>query len=730
MTRPHDTLILKVALDTPLRQTFDYLPPRDAGGWPAVPGVRVAVPLGRRRAIGYVAALAHDSELPRARLKAAHAVLDEAPLWDPPTLDLLGWAAAYYHHPLGEVFGAATPPALRAGAAATRDQTLWKLAAAAAGTGPKRLGARQKQLLERLAAGPVPEPELRQLGLGDALRSLAGHGLVESFSAAELPPAAGAATSVAPVLTAAQRGACDAVAGSLGTYAAWLLRGVTGSGKTEVYLDLIQRALARGDGALVLVPEISLTPQLVARFRARLAVPVVTLHSSMTDADRFAAWRAVRSGAAPVVIGTRSAIFTPLPKPGLIVVDEEHDPSYKQQEGFRYSARDLAVARASRHGIPVLLGSATPSLESLANAASGRYRLLELPQRVGRAGTPRTSIVDLRHHAARDGLAQPVLAAIERHLGERGQVLVYLNRRGYAPTLFCTGCGWIAPCSACDARLTVHMTRARLLCHHCGADEPLPYGCPSCGAEVRPVGQGTERVAHALADLFPGAALVRIDRDVIRRRGDIERALGDVASGKARILLGTQMLTKGHDYPDVTLVTILNADQGLFGADFRASERLAQQIVQVSGRAGRGDRPGEVLIQSAFPENPLLTSLVTEGYQGFAARALEERRAAHWPPFSHLALLRADGPDRAEVFEFLDQARAAAGGLDRAVRVLGPAPAAMERRAGRYRAQLLLDSTTRSALQRLLDAWLPRVEALRPPRRVRWSMDVDPIEVD
>ena len=730
MTRPYDTRILKVALDTPLRQTFDYFPPRHPGGWPAVPGVRVEVPLGRRRAVGYVAALADGSDLPAARLKTVHAVLDEAPLWDPPTLDLLSWAAAYYHHPVGEVFGAAAPAALRAGSSAIRDQTLWKLAVQEDGADQRRLGVRQRQLLQHLQAGPAADPELRQLGFGDALRSLAVRGLVESFSEAERPPLPGAGSSTAPQLTPAQSAACEAVAESLGTYAAWLLRGVTGSGKTEVYLDLIERVLCRGGGALVLVPEISLTPQLVARFRSRLTVPVVTMHSSMTDADRFAAWRAARSGTAPVVIGTRSAVFAPVQSLGIIVVDEEHDPSYKQQEGFRYSARDLAVARASRHGVPVVLGSATPSLETLANAASGRYRPLELPKRVGRAGAPRISVVDLRHHAARDGLAQPVLAAMERHLGERGQVLVYLNRRGYSPTLFCTGCGWIAPCQACDARLTVHMTRARLLCHHCGADEPMPYGCPSCGAEVRPVGQGTERVAHALADIFPDVALVRIDRDVIRRRGDIERALGKVASGKARILLGTQMLTKGHDYPNVTLVAILNADQGLFGADFRASERLAQQIVQVSGRAGRGDRPGEVLIQSAFPENPLLTSLVTEGYEGFAVRALEERRAAHWPPYSHLALLRADSPDRAEIFDFLNRARAAAEGLERAVRVLGPAPAAMERRAGRYRAQLLIESDTRASLQRLLDAWLPCVEALKPPRRIRWSMDVDPIEVD
>jgi len=731
VTSDDNSLILQVALAARLRQTLDYLPP--AGQEPlARPGMRVEVPLGRRTDVGYVVGISRHSELPRARLRAAHALLDPEPLWDEAVLGLLGWAAAYYHHPLGEVLAAALPAALRSGAPATAEVTLWQLSATgleALSSNP-RMGKRQQELVARLREGPAAAEELSGLGLRAALRGLAQRGWVESFTEPEPPPPAGAGSSTPPKLTDAQRSACAAIAGSLGGFAAWLLHGVTGSGKTEVYLQLIRQVLDAGRGALVLVPEIALTPQLVARFRDRLAVPIVTLHSSMTDSERLSAWRAARSGAAPVVIGTRSAIFTPLPDPGLIVVDEEHDPSYKQQEGFRYSARDLAVARAQRHGIPVVLGSATPSLESLHNVAECRYRRLALPERTGRAGKPRIAVVDLRHHAARDGLAQPVLAAIERHLADRGQVLVYLNRRGYAPTLYCTGCGWIAPCPACDARMTVHMGRARLTCHHCGADEPMPFGCPKCGSEVRPVGQGTERVEHALNDLFPQAPLVRVDRDVIRRRGDIERALEQVASGKARILLGTQMLTKGHDYPDVTLVAILNADQGLFGADFRASERLAQQIVQVSGRAGRGDRPGEVLIQSAFPDNPLLTSLVTEGYEGFARRALAEREAAGWPPFSRLALLRADGPDRGEVFAFLREARGLADTVGSEVRVLGPASAAMERRAGRYRAQLLLESSNRGPLQRLLEAWLPQVEALKAPRRIRWSMDVDPIEVD
>ncbi|HTL50681.1 MAG TPA: primosomal protein N', partial [Steroidobacteraceae bacterium] len=362
---------------------------------------------------------------------------------------------------------------------------------------------------------------------------------------------------------------------------------------------------------------------------------------------------------------------------------------------------------------------------------AGRYVKVSLPVRTGRAGKPRVTVVDLRINPARDGLSPPAVDAIRRHLDARGQVLVFLNRRGYAPTMFCSGCGWIAPCHSCDARLTVHLGRAKLSCHHCGAEEPMPFACPRCGNELAPVGEGTERVEAALAQLFPSAPLVRIDRDVIRRRDDLEEALAAVGDGRARILLGTQMLTKGHDFPDVTLVVVLAADQGLFGADFRASERLAQQIVQVAGRAGRGDRPGEVLIQTAYPEHPLLRCLITEGYDGFATLALEERRAAGWPPFSHLALLRADSPARAEAFGFLHAAEAVApDGRKRGIRLLGPAPAAMARRAGRHRAQLLVESPSRGALQAHLTDWVAEIAKLKTPRQLRWSLDVDPAEVD
>jgi primosomal protein N' (replication factor Y) len=725
-----ESRIIQVVFDTPLRRRFDYLPA--AGGDLPGPGMRVLAPFGRQRAIGVVTGIASTSTLPRAQLKRLFATLDPEPLWDAATFGLLLWAADYYHHPPGEVFFGAMPKTLRDGAPARRDEIRWRLSPQGreALADPPRLGVRQNELLRLIGDGDAAAEAISVAGLADALKTLARRGWLESVERPEAAPAAGEGRP-GPVLTADQSGAVEAIGGALGGFSAWLLHGVTGSGKTEVYLRLIARLLDSGRGALVLVPEIALTPQLVTRFRERLPVPVVALHSSLADGARAAAWRAAAAGRAPVIIGTRSAIFTPVPELGLIVVDEEHDASYKQQEGFRYSARDLAVARAQRASVPVVLGSATPSLESLANVAGGRYTKLSLPERTGRAGKPRVAVIDLRVHAARDGLSPPAVAAIERHLAADGQVLVFLNRRGYAPTMFCPGCGWIAPCRSCDARLTVHLRRARLLCHHCGAGEDMPFACPRCGNELAPVGEGTERVETTLKQIFPAAALVRIDRDVIRRRGDMEEALASVADGRARILLGTQMLTKGHDFPDVTLVVVLAADQGLFGADFRASERLAQQIVQVAGRAGRGDRAGEVLIQTSHPEHPLLKCLITEGYEGFAAGALDERRTAGWPPYSHLALLRADAPARADVHAFLQAALAAAPARrGPGLRLLGPAPASMEKRAGRHRAQLLVESPGRISLQKFLAAWLPAVVELRAPRALRWSVDVDPIEVD
>ena len=728
--------ILRVALDTPLRQLFDYLPPASAGAALPAPGVRVRVPFGRRRLIGVIVATADGSELPAARLKGVLEVLDERPLLDSGLLALLAWAADYYHHPIGEVIASALPRALRLGARAVAVEERWVVTEAgsrAAAAGEPRRAPRQRALLELLREhGSAAASRLDELvhPWREAARALGTRGWIASTEVT-LEPGSDPATlrSQGPALTDEQRTAVEALSRARGVFGTFVLNGVTGSGKTEVYLRLIERVLLAGQRALVLVPEIGLTPQLVARFRERFAAPLTVLHSALTDHERLAAWRDAWSGHSRIVLGTRSAVFAPVPELGAIVVDEEHDPSFKQHEGgFRYSARDLAVVRARQAGIPLLLGSATPALETLHNVSAGRYTLLRLARRAASAAPPRLALVDLRHGAVRSGISTAAVLAIERHLAAAGQVLVFLNRRGYAPTLLCTACGWIAPCSECDARLTVHLSAGRLRCHHCGADAPLPTRCPQCGFAVKPVGQGTERIEQTLQALFPGAAVARLDRDVVRRRGDMEEVMRRVSTGEARILVGTQMVTKGHDFPNVTLVVVLNADQGLFSTDFRAPERLAQTIVQVAGRAGRGTRPGEVLIQTEFPDHPLLASLLAAGYEGFAHAALEERAQAAWPPFSRLAALRDSARTADAALRFLQEARQLRR-VPPGVRLLGPAPAAMAKRAGRYHAQLLVESRERGPLHGFLDEWLPAVQALRSARAVRWSLDVDPAEL-
>jgi primosomal protein N' (replication factor Y) len=532
-----------------------------------------------------------------------------------------------------------------------------------------------------------------------------------------------------PALSDEQAAAVAAIDVAHGRFAPFLLYGITGSGKTEVYLHSVERVLRRGRRALVLVPEIGLTPQLVSRFRGRFSAPLAVLHSGLSDGERLAAWRQCVSGEARIVLGTRSAVFAPVADLGLVIVDEEHDASFKQHEsGFRYSARDLSILRAQRAGVPIVLGSATPALETLQNVVSGRFTRLSLPRRAGQALPPRAAVVDLREHAVRQGLSTPAVEAIQRHLADDGQVLVFINRRGYSPTLACTACGWIAPCRDCDARMTVHLAASRLRCHHCGADAPLPEHCPQCGYEVRHVGQGTERVEETLAGLFPDMPIARLDRDVVRKRGDLEEVVGRIASGEARILVGTQMVTKGHDFPNVTLVVVLNADQGLFSTDFRAAERVAQTIIQVAGRAGRGVKPGEVMIQTEYPGHPLLRSLLDEGYDGFARAALEERQAAGWPPFSQLAALRASAVELTTATDFLRAARTLVR-PSREVKVLGPAPAAMAKRAGRYHAQVLFEARERGPLHRTLSDLLPRVEGIKSPRDLRWSLDIDPLDL-
>jgi primosomal protein N' (replication factor Y) (superfamily II helicase) len=674
--------------------------------------------------------------LPLAKLKAAHEFLDREPLFDPVTFDLLRWAADYYHHAIGEVYAAALPASLRSGQPAAASVELFSLTdhgREELNRPSSKRAPQQRGLLAWLAARSTATADEVSASFKHALlKSLAARGWIEartSIARANMPPMQTHPGELA--LTGAQAQAVDGILATLSTFNAHLLYGVTGSGKTEVYLRVIAAAIAAGGQALVLVPEIALTPQLVDRFRRRFGAGIAVVHSGLTDSERRDAWRAAHSGAARIVIGTRSAVFTSMPMLALIVVDEEHDASYKQHEGFRYSARDLAVMRARGADVPVILGSATPSLETLENAASGRYIKHMLPQRPGAAQPPRMSLIDLRRHAAEQGVSTPAMQAIDQHLKAGGQIIVFLNRRGYAPSLFCNSCGWVAPCAHCDARMTLHRRARQLRCHHCGAQAPVPTVCGSCGQALLPVGQGTERVEETLARFFPDAPLARLDRDSAAARGSVQTVLERVHSGEARILVGTQMLTKGHHFPDVTLVVILDADQGLFASDFRATERLAQTITQVAGRAGREARAGEVMIQTQFPEHPLLNRLIGEGYENFALSALQERREAGWPPFSRLALLRAEAKDSAALDAFLRAAAAAgAASSEGAIKILGPAAALIARRADHFRAHLLIETAVRSTLQRFLGRWLPQVENLPQPGGLRWSIDVDPLEVD
>jgi primosomal protein N' (replication factor Y) len=723
--------VLEIALPVPVPGTFDYLPPEGEqadDGWLRT---RVLVPLGRRRLVGVVLGVREASVDP-GQLRRAERRLDDQPLLTPELVDSLSWAARYYQHPVGEVFAAALPAALRH--ADTRLPARETLAltdaghAALAAKSP-RAGSAPRGLLEALAAGPLDAEDLieRQPRGRAALRSLRERGLVASVAAEPARPRpAGVA---GPTLNAEQRQAVDTVSAALDGFHVFLLDGVTGSGKTEVYLALIERVLAAGRQALVLVPEIGLTPQALARYRSRLGVPVAATHSGLADGERARSWLDAGAGRAPVLLGTRSAVLAPLARPGLIVVDEEHDASYKQQDGFRYHARDFAAVRARALGIPLVLGSATPALESLANARAGRYTALRLAQRAGAASAPQVRVVDLRRQRLVEGLSAPLLGAIGDTVARGEQALVFRNRRGFAPLLLCHACGWHARCPRCETPLTLHRAIARLRCHHCGHAEREPATCPDCDeAQLLALGAGTERLEVALNEQFPGTPVSRIDRDTTRGRAAREQRFAALEREGPAILVGTQMLAKGHDLPNLTLAAIVDADGGLFSADFRGAERLAQLVIQVAGRAGRGARPGTVLLQTHHPEHPLLRRLLEGGYHAFADDELQQREAMGLPPFGHLALLRAEAKSRDTVDTFLAAARRAFG-TQQGVVLRGPLPAPMPRRAGFVRAQLLLESPQRGALQAALTPWIAAIHALPDARRVRWSIDVDPIDL-
>ncbi|HBV89667.1 MAG TPA: primosomal protein N' [Pantoea sp.] len=728
--------VVQVALPVPLPRLFDYLPPQ---GVQPVIGGRVSVPFGNRRMIGIVVAFRDSSDLPEAQLKRVVEVLDSESLYPPSLWRILNWAASYYHSPQGEVLSHAIPVLLRQGKAA-QDNPLWRWEITEQGreTAPESLkrAPKQQQALAALRQQPLYRHQVSEHDLTEAtLQALRAKGLCELHE--HQPQMHDWRTTYAVKgerlrLNTDQAMAVGAIRADDEHYAAWLLAGITGSGKTEVYLSVLENVLARGKQALVLVPEIGLTPQTIARFRERFDAPIDVLHSALNDSERLAVWLRARRGETAIVIGTRSALFTPLARPGVIIIDEEHDSSYKQQEGWRYQARDLAVFRAHEEDIPIVMGSATPALETLHNVRSGKYRQLDLTKRAGNARPALQQLIDLKGVQLIGGLAPGLIGKMRQHLQADNQVLLFLNRRGFSPALLCHDCGWIAECTRCDRYYTLHQHHRQLRCHHCDSQRPLPNQCPQCGStHLLPVGVGTEQLEQQLGTLFPGVPVSRIDRDTTSRKGALEQHLADVHRGGARILVGTQMLAKGHHFPDVTLVSLLDVDGALFSADFRAAERFAQLYTQVAGRAGRAGKQGEVMLQTHHPEHPLLQTLLHQGYSAFAQQALLERQAVHLPPWSRHALFRAEDMDNQQAAEFLQQLRnllEASPLNDKAMWFMGPLPALQPKRSGRWRWQLLLQHPSRQRLQQLLSSSLPLVSTLPAARKVKWTLDIDPTE--
>lgn len=719
--------IVRIALDVPVDQLFDYCADDVCAN---DIGVRVEVPFRHKRAAGVIVELASASN--QKPLKSVGRILRDGARLSPEALELARFCSRYYHYPLGQAVMLALPPAMRRTALALPEPGGYALTSSGAALEVSDIHPRQlvkRRVLSRLkSADWTSTAELRALSPRaiKVIREMFAAGLVRSCAP---PGRANAAPPVILELNAEQEEAVKKIRAAGNRFQTWLLHGVTGSGKTEVYLSLIADALERGGQALLLLPEIGLTPQLRARLESRFPhTSIVSLHSAMPGAARTRNWNSAYDGSAHIIVGTRLAVFTPMPKLALIIVDEEHDSSFKQQEGLRYSARDLAVFRGKVAACPVILGSATPALESFNRARRGSYRLATLSRRALDAALPDISLVDVAREAPEDGVTRTVLRALKSRLEAREQSLVFINRRGYAPALWCSSCGNAAACTRCSANLVLHTRERGLRCHHCGHAEKIPKACGGCGSpQLLPLGHGTQRIEQTLRGHFPGASILRIDRDSTRASRAWEGMLTQIHGGDADILVGTQIIAKGHDFHNLTLVAVLDADPALYASDFRASEKLFAQLMQVAGRAGRAKAPGQVLIQTRFPRHPLYAALRAHDYPAYAGVLLDERKHAGFPPFVHQALLRAEAPRAKPVFNFLQNAALRARGLRSTITIYDPVPAAMPRIAGKERGQLLVQCAARPALQAFLADWM---HALRSPRpsRVRWSLDVDPVE--
>lgn len=726
--------IVNVALDVPLERLFDYL----SGNLSLRIGQRVEVPFGNRKMVGIVMGFSQHSDYALDKLKTISRSFDDEPILDETTFRLMRFCADYYQYPFGQALLAILPARLRQLKPAPMLRIFaYRLSPEALKCAQlqQQIPARQvvqRKLLLALQEGEKTEAQLKQLSSvwQKALMALMAQGWVEKF---ELQVSAPTHFPLnAQTLNAEQQAAVTGVLAQLSQFQAFLLYGVTGSGKTEVYMQILQQVLQKPDSqALILVPEINLTPQLEARFRQRFPhIPLVTLHSHLSDGERLHHWHQAQTGRARIVIGTRLSVFTPMPKLAIIIVDEEHDASFKQQDSMRYHARDIALVRAQQANVPILLGSATPSLESWQNAETGKFKRMVLPQRaVENASLPSIYTLNTATLPLQNGLSQPLIQALKVRLERGEQSLLFINRRGYAPVLLCSACHWIAPCSRCSSRLVVHLKQGKLRCHHCGHEQSIVRQCPSCGnADLQATGQGTQRLEETLVKLFPQAKIARVDRDTISRKDALSDLLDKVHAQEIDILVGTQILAKGHDFPNLTLVGVLDTDSALFSPDFRASERLFAQLMQVAGRAGRADKAGEVLIQTSFPEHPLFTALVQQDYANYASKLMEERAIASFPPYTFMALIRAEATQYRDVDAFLQLAYAQVRAQAKQVTCYPPMRAQMERLKGMERGQIVLQSQQRGALQKLLSQLIAPLRESKLASRVRWHVDVDPME--
>jgi len=753
-------MIAHVALNSPLRTLFDYQVPTNLS---IFLGQRVEVPFGKRKAIGIICGISEQSELDASRIKKLLRVIDDEPSISESSLAFITWAANYYHHPIGEALFHALPKRLRENKTLQhKDFKVWKTTEKGQVIDPASLGRAAKQI-EALALLQNHKEGLGQktciaMGLNSSsLKSLEKKELilftehkkqttfnheVNSESQKDSEPLSYKTNSVlrnSPLaLNAEQTQALKTIVLNINQgYLSFLINGVTGSGKTEIYLQAIEAVLKLQKQVLILVPEIGLTPQTLQRLQQRFSCDVLAMHSGLSETQRYKNWHRAKTGSAQIIIGTRSAIFTELPNLALIIIDEEHDMSYKQQEGFRYSARDLAIVRAQRSDIPVILGSATPSFESLLNAKQGRYHTLELNERANNAKPPVIKVVDTRNKELQGGLSHTAIQHIRHHIEAKNQVLVFINRRGYTPALICSECQWLATCPYCDARFTYHKSKNRLICHHCNYQQATLKNCPKChSGEMQGLGQGTEKVEEVLSMHFKTIPIFRIDKDSTQQKNALQNSLNSILKGEPCILVGTQMLTKGHHFPKINMVCVIDSDQGFFSSDFRALEHMGQTLTQISGRAGRESQHSEVLIQTELPDHPALQTLVTDGYNTFAESALEDRQMLNYPPYGFLCLIRADALHIEQSMAFLESLKSilskkmdTAQKTPHTLRILGPASAPMQKRAGRHRAQLLLQSNSRTQLHQLIKYAVSQIQQLPNNQKVRWSLDVDPLEL-